>query len=225
MVFRVHQEGQRDLKNLVHFRRIEREVKAGPNNGQHRLDAKARTGNIIRQTPHGLYERARKPDFLFRLAQRRLLRRAVLGVDTAAREGNLTGMLAQGGGALGEDHPRVLAVIDNGNQNRRVLQFDAVAGQHHARIENVIAIFPLGNALAFLQHPPAEVGGGKTLQRRHCHCESRSSSLAGMTGKTTPPERTANMSTPSTLITSPSATRSYITARDTSASRRPRTRR
>ena len=41
----------------------------------------------------------------------------------------------------------------------------------------------------------------------------------------TPPERTANISTPSTFITSPSATRSYITARETSASSLPRTRR
>lgn len=136
-------------------------------------------------------------------------------------------MFAQSGGALGEDHPRIVAVINNGHQHGGILQPDAVPRENHTRIEGMVAIFALGHALAFLQHPAAEIASGKSLEARcrHSHCESRSSSLAGITGKTTPPERTANMSIPSTSITSPSATRSYITAREISASSRPRTRR
>ena len=86
MVGRVHQKGQRHLENLIHFRWIERQVEAGPNDGQHRLDAETRPGNIIRQTPDRFHERPGKADFLFRLAQRRLFRRPVLGIDAAARK-------------------------------------------------------------------------------------------------------------------------------------------
>ena len=133
-------------------------------------------------------------------------------------------MFAQRRSALGEDHPRIVAIVNDRHQHGGVLQPDAVSRQHHARIEDMVAIFTLGHPLTFLQYPAAEIAGGKTFECC-CHCESRSSSLAGITGKITPPERTANISTPSTLITSPSATRSYITARDTSASSLPRTRR
>ncbi len=138
-------------------------------------------------------------------------------------------MIAQRLGPLGKDHPRLVAVIDDRNQHRRILQPDTIAGKSHTRIEDMIAdipsfaILPLGNTLAILQDPPPEVGSGKCHQFSS-HRASASSSSAGMIGNTSPPERTENIARPSISITSPSSTRSYMTARDTKASSRPRTR-
>src|SRR5690606_19941117 len=126
-------------------------------------------------------------------------------------------------GALREDQARIVALVHGGNQHGRVLQRHLLHMGDRRRVHpGVAALAPAVGC----DRPRLFDGAAAEFCRAvegETHRISASSSAAGMTGNTAPPERTANISVPSTAIVSPSATMSYMTGRETSASSRPRT--
>ena len=74
-----------------------------------------RRQRLARLDPSGI-----EPDLLLGLAQRRRPQVGVALVAAAAREGDLAGVAAQVGAALGEDQPRVVGPAVERQQHRRL---------------------------------------------------------------------------------------------------------
>lgn len=147
----------------------------------------------------------------------------VFRIHRTARKGDLTGMLAQIRGALGEDDAGVFAVVDDGDEDCGVLQMQGLEIGYDARVQQEVAVIAPGSLdrpPRLLQRAATEFVGGVWVT---AHRDKASSSAAGMIGKIAPADLTQNISTPSTAMVSPSSTMSYITGRETSASSRPRT--
>jgi hypothetical protein len=111
-------------------------------------------------------------------------------------------------------------ILDHTDQDRGVTHLYARERRLHAAIEAIVAEqcevarFRAEMSLG----PPAKFGSGKQV-----HFDKASSSSDRITANSAPPERMANIETPSISICSPRSTRSYMTGRETSASRLPRT--
>jgi hypothetical protein len=73
-----------------------------------------------RQPAEDLHSGPIQPGLFGRLAERGVRKIDIVGVLGAAREGNLTGVGAQGGGALDEHHLRAAPCVTNQDQHCRL---------------------------------------------------------------------------------------------------------
>ena len=163
--------------------------------------------------------------FLLAFANRRRARRTILGIDAPAWQRDLTGVRAQRLGALGQQHMSLAAAFDDADQHGRLARRPRAQDLLDVGIEGEIAILGV-RRISGAPGARCEIGGAKRLGRRQhgpAHAIASSSAALSMTGNATPPESTTNIETPSTSRCRPSAITSYMTARVTSASSRPRT--
>src|SRR3546814_18104812 len=73
-------------------------------------------------------------------------------------------MLAQGRGALGENHPCIVAVVDHRHQHGRIPQFQPLDEGHHLRVEYMVAMVAPGvldRAAALGERASAKRGCGE----------------------------------------------------------------
>ena len=105
-VLGVHQESQRHLEDLVHFRRIGHEREAFAQHADHRQDGKTRPRLVaVHETGNG-DEIGGDAGFFMRLAQRRRGGGSIGVIHASARKTHLSRMTRQGRGALREQHRR-----------------------------------------------------------------------------------------------------------------------
>ena len=103
-----HELAHRDAMDALDLRRVGDERRRGPGPDDHRRDREAGAGDVVVEAAEHGVRIEHEPDLLGELAQGRLLRR-LAGVDAAAGQGPLAGMVAQARGAPGEDQGRLAA--------------------------------------------------------------------------------------------------------------------
>ena len=124
MVGRFEQEGERHLEDVGHLaRHAARAAVSGGDHAEHRRDLVAGDGAIAVGDADHVDGGARQADLLLRLAQRGGDRAVVVGIDPAAGEGDLPGMLAQRGVAQRQQHARLGPVDDRARAPRRASAF------------------------------------------------------------------------------------------------------
>lgn len=84
MIFRVHQESQRDFERIVDLGGVDVQIEARLDTRQRRQNAEAEPGRIQIEIADRLDKLAIETDFLFGLAQRRIERRVIGRIDLAA---------------------------------------------------------------------------------------------------------------------------------------------
>src|SRR6478735_9029392 len=118
VVLGIHQERERHLEGVNHFRLVDLQREAGLDPRDRRQDAKSERGSVEIEIADRLDELALEADFLTGLAQRGIERGSVGRIDLAAGKGNLAGVAGEMLRALCQQHGR-LRMIDHRDQHRR----------------------------------------------------------------------------------------------------------
>ena len=223
------------LEDLVDFERVELERERRFDQRDQRRNAKSGAGEIRIEPAEGLDEPFFEPDFLFRLAQRRLAR-GLARVDLPAGKGDLTRVGAQVRASQGQENgqpagplhdrqknaagrARAIAAGSGGRHDR---QKDGGGAQSRRRARSGCARRARRRSGSFgaacLEVRQAERGPELFLRQRPERARTRvgdktgaqspSISLAGRMGKKSPLERTPNQSVFAIRSVRPRATRS-----------------
>jgi hypothetical protein len=139
VIARIHQEAERHLEDLGHLMRgkLQRETRAHQTDHGHH--GKAGAGDIgIQRTEHADMA-AVQSDLFLGLAQSRRDHVRILGIDAAAGETDLPGMVGQMRGALGQDHAFAVFIGHDRHQHGGRIE-RALAERRHARIELEVAL-------------------------------------------------------------------------------------
>jgi hypothetical protein len=100
----VEQEIERRLEHLGHLEIVQLQVQRRSHQPDHRCDHETGAGAVLRQATENLDLRRNQPDFLLGFAQRGGLGRGIAFFAAAAGKADLTGVVAQMRGALGQQH-------------------------------------------------------------------------------------------------------------------------
>src|SRR5437764_13101839 len=95
MVGGVHQERQRHLEGVVHFRLVDAQPESRPHARDRRQDAETETGAVQIEISDGIDEFTAKADFFLCLSQRGLQWRSVSGIHLAAGKSKWPGVTVQ----------------------------------------------------------------------------------------------------------------------------------
>ena len=117
VVHRIHEKPERYLEGIVDLHGVDREAERWldqPDDGQHAVARSGEIGIEIAEWRHGL---AFETDLLVGFPQRRRQGRGVVGIDLAAREGNLPGMLPQARMPRREEDRHLGVVLDDRHQD------------------------------------------------------------------------------------------------------------
>src|SRR5687767_4276849 len=121
----IEHEREGHLERRRYFEWVEHELERRLDPSDHRADPEARGHFVIGQAADNVDTASREPDFLFGLAQRGLHAILVALLDSSAWKADLTRMIVEMFGALGQEHADAAVAMHNRHQNR---------GEHHWRI-------------------------------------------------------------------------------------------